>query len=444
MNPLRLRGPDPGGRGQKGTQPTHLQTTGRLNGLRVRLALLLTALNVMGLAGMGTVAMVVDQQQRDGLVRAELERTARTAKALLYYESGALRLDRLFADPASKGPTAVHVYEGTRTDVRLVFAYPSSLPVIAPEVLRGLARPVWQGRGELAATVTSVGRRSRLLAVPFSHAVTGAVSGTIVVAVDLEPVQRAHRRLGWILFTGGAVFTLLAGFGGHLLARRGTQPAVEALGQQERFVADAAHELRTPLTVIRALSEAAIKDPGRQSQALQQVLRSTERLADSVEALLMRARLVAGLRELQRQPFRLDQLAEEVVTETVQPPHTAAVSVSPTVASGDPTLVRIAIRNLVHNAVRHGRTGAEPATITLVVTAGTVVIKDAGPGPGPGPDGRPAQRFRSDAADGTGLGLTIAQWVAELHGGALRLHPAPGGGTAAIMTLPDEPPPDRR
>ncbi|MFF5209243.1 sensor histidine kinase [Streptosporangium sp. NPDC000396] len=439
MNPLRLRGRDSGARGQNRTQPAQLQTAGRLSALRVRLTLLLIALNVVGLVGMGAVAMVVDQQQRDGLVQAELDRTARTAKALLYYESGALRLDRLFADPAAKGPTAVHVYEGTRTSVRLVFAHPSSLPVIAPENLRGLARLVWQGQGELATTITTEGRHARLLAVPFTHAVTGAVSGTVVVSVDLGPVQQAHWRLGWTLFAGGAVFTLLVGLGGHLLARRGTQPAVEAFGQQERFVADAAHELRTPLTVIRALSEGALKDPSQQPQALRQVLRSAERLADSVEALLMRARLVAGLRELQRQPFRLDQLAEEVVAETVQPPHTTTVSVSPTVVSGDPTLVRIAIRNLAHNAVRHGRIGTEPAAITLVVETGKIMIKDAGPGLGD----QPAQRFRSNAADGTGLGLTIAQWVAELHGGELQLYPDPEGGTAAVMTLPD-PPPDGR
>ena len=430
----RRRPPRRGSRVQ--TQPAPLQTATRLGGLRVRITLLLIALNVVGLAGMGAVAMTVDQRQRDGLVAAELDRSARTTKALLYYDSGALQLDRLFADPTAKESTAVYVYEGTRTDVRLVFAYPSSLPVIAPATLRGTAGTVWrEGRG-YGATVPAGGRLARLLVVPFPHAVTGAAAGAIVVAVDLGPVQQAHRLLGWSLFAGGTVFTLLAGMGGYLLARRGTQPAVEALGQQERFVADAAHELRTPLTVIRALSEAALRDPTQQAQALRQVLRSTERLADSVEALLMRARLVAGLRELQRQPFRLDQLAEEVLTETVPPPHTATVQATATVANGDPTLVRIAIRNLVHNAVRHGGLGGGPAAITLLVEPGLVTVRDAGPGL-PDNGGQLAQRFRSNVADGAGLGLTIAQWVAQLHGGTLRLEPVPGGGTAAILTLPD-------
>ncbi|OKI48969.1 hypothetical protein A6A27_36185 [Micromonospora sp. CB01531] len=385
---------------------------------------------------MGAVAMIVDERQRDGLVEAELDRTARATTALLYYDSGVLQLDRLFADPTANGPIAVYVYEGTRTDVRLVFAHPSTLPVIAPETLNRPARQVWYGGRGYDTTIIAGGRRAQLLAVPFTHVVTGAVSGTVVIAVDLGPIQHAHQRLGWSLFAGGMVFTLLAGLGGYLLARRGTQPAVEALGQQERFVADAAHELRTPLTVIRALSEAALTNPAQQPHALRQVLRSTEQLGDSVEALLMRARLVAGLRELHRQPFRLDQLAEEVVAETVHSPHRAQLSATPAVVNGDPTLVRIAIRNLVHNAVRHGRTGSEPARITIVVEPGLVLIEDAGPGLGD----RPARRFQSNAADGTGLGLTIAQWVAELHGGALRLEPRSGRGTTAVLTLPDPSP----
>jgi two-component system OmpR family sensor kinase len=209
--------------------------------------------------------------------------------------------------------------------------------------------------------------------------------------------------------------------------------------------------MRTPLTVIRALSEAALTDPARQPDALRQVLRSTERLTDAVEALLTRARLVAGLRELERQPFRLDQLAEEVVAETVRPPHTARVSAAPTVAYGDPTLVRIAIRNLVHNALQHGRVGDEPATIRLLIGQGILMIEDRGPGLGKDGDKEDgdkegggqvdsAQRFRTGAPEGVGLGLAIAAWVAELHGGTLRLGQGPGGGTVAMLGLPEAAP----
>ncbi len=434
-------------RRRRAAPQVHLQTAARLRSLRNRLTVLLLALNVIGLAGMGTVALVVDAHQRDEVVAAELRRTASTAVALLYYDSGALRLDNLFADPAAQGPTAVYVYEAGRTEVALVFAHPAGLAVMPAPALLVPANRVRQGTGRYEATVADAnGQPVHLLAVPFRHPVTGAVAGAVVVVADPRPGQQAHQRLEWTLVAGGAIFMLLAGVGGHLLARRSTAPAAGALGQQERFVADAAHELRTPLTVIRALSEAALRDPDRQADALRQVLRSTERLTNSVEALLTRARLVAGLRELQRQPFRLDQLAEDVLAETVAPPHTAAVEAVPVVVHGDPALVRIAIRNLVHNAVRHGATGTGAAQVRLVVEPGAVTIEDRGPGlpdwsvqPG-------AARFGTGAADGVGLGLAITAWVAQLHGGALRLEPRPGGGTAARLSLPEPRParPSRR
>jgi two-component system OmpR family sensor kinase len=430
----------------------HLQTAGRLGALRVRLTVLLLVLNVAGLAGMGAVALAVDANQRQELVSAELRRTASTAVALLTYDSGSLRVDNLFTDPTAQGPTAVYVYEAARTDVDLVFAHPAGLSVIAPDVLHQPARSVWHGGHEYTAAVADgQGHLVRILVVPFVHLVTGSVAGAVVVVADPRPGEQAHRRLALTLVVGGLIFMVLAGAGGHLLARRGTRPAAEALGQQERFVADAAHELRTPLTVIRAVSEAALREPAQQRDALRHVLRSTDRLADSVDALLTRARLVAGLRQLERQPFRLDQLAEEVANETVQAPHTVRMSVAPVVSDGDPALVRIAVRNLVQNAVRHGRGPSGIAAITLVVADGVVIIEDSGPGlpdaadpgasGGAGPDsgaGRPvrsADRFQTSSADGMGLGLAIAQWVAELHGGSLRLRRSATGGTSATLAL---------
>jgi two-component system OmpR family sensor kinase len=422
-----------------GQPPAHLQTAARLGALRLRLTVLLLVLNVVGLAGMGAVALVVDGQQRGQVTTADLRRTASTAVALLSYDSGALDLGNLFTDPTAQGPTAVFVYEALRTDVSLVFAHPAGLPVIGPGELLAPARQVWRTGRDVALAVTDTRRdRVQLLAVPFRHSTTGAVAGAVVVVADPGPERQAHRRLALALVAGGGIFMVLAGIGGHLLARRGTRPAVDALGQQERFVADAAHELRTPLTVIRALSEAALDDPAAQPEALRQVLRSTLRLADSVDALLTRARLVAGLRALERQPFRLDQLAEEVVAEVVRPPHTARTSLGAAVTDGDPTLVRIAIQNLVTNAVRHGRLGSEPAQVTLVVGDGVVRVEDRGPGLRDWSVDPRRQRFRTGAVDGVGLGLAIAAWVAELHGGELRLERGPHGGTAAVLTLPGE------
>ncbi|MFC7246518.1 sensor histidine kinase [Catellatospora aurea] len=414
-----------------------LQTAERLAGLRMRLTALLLALNIIGLAGMGAVALVVDERQRAEAVAADLHRTAGTAVALLYYDSGALLLDKLYDNAIAQGSTAVYVYEADRTDVTLVFAHPARLAVIAPPTLLGPARQVRSAGGELSEAVRDERQEVvHLLAVPFRHAETGAIAGTVVAVADPGPGQAAHQRLALALIVGGTAFTVMTCVGGYLLARRGTQPIADALTQQERFVADAAHELRTPLTVIRAVSESALDSPAGQPDALRRVIAATDRLTDAVAALLTRARLVAGLRHLERQRFRLDQLAEEVLADTVQPPHTATAYTRPAVALGDPTLVRIALRNLIHNAVQHGRDGEAPATITLTVAPGSVVIRDAGPGPGADLPTANGERFRPGSPNGTGLGLAIARWVADLHNGSLTLRPAEGGGTEATLTLP--------
>jgi two-component system, OmpR family, sensor kinase len=396
---------------------------------------LLLVLNVAGLAGMGAVALVIDGRQRAQVETAEMQRTASTAVALLSYDSGVLHLDNLFTDPAAQGSTGVFVYEGMRTDVTLVFAHPAGLPVIAPGHLLTPARQVWQTGAVRTLQVPDVDHGSvRLLAVPFRNAVTEAVAGAVVVIGDPRPGQRAHQSLVAWLLVGGAVFTLVAGFGGHLLARRGIRPAADALTQQERFLADAAHELRTPLTVIRAMTEAALTDGngGKRPDSLRQVLTSAERLSAAVDVLLTRARLVAGLRELQRQPFRLDQLAEEVVAELVTPPHTVVLDTTASITDGDPTLIRMALQNLVTNALRHGRIGDEPCALHLTVRPGEVRISDRGPGIA---DSARA-RFTTGSADGIGLGLSIAAWVSTEHGGDLRLETVPTGGAVAVLTLP--------
>ncbi|MBV1850394.1 sensor histidine kinase [Catellatospora tritici] len=416
-----------------------LQTAERLFSLRLRLTGLLLALNLIGLAGMGAVALVVDERQRAEAVTADLHRTAGTAVALLYYDSGVLRLDKLFDNAVAQGSTAVFVYEADRTDLSLVFAHPAHLAVIPPDTLIGPARQVRRTAVDAVATVADERDEVvHLLAVPFRHTDTDAVAGTVIAVADPSPGQTAHRKLALALVVGGTAFTAMTCLGGWMLARRGTQPIADALTQQERFVADAAHELRTPLTVIRAVSESALADPRAQPEALRRVIGATDRLTDSVAALLTRARLVAGLRHLERQRFRLDQLAEEVLAETVQPPHTAVADTAATVASGDPTLVRIALRNLIHNAVQHGRAGDAPAAISLAVHDGVITVRDSGAGMGE--DVEAGQRFRPGATGGTGLGLAIARWVAELHGGTLRLQRSPDGGTEAVLTLPPDPP----
>jgi signal transduction histidine kinase len=181
-------------------------------------------------------------------------------------------------------------------------------------------------------------------------------------------------------------------------------------------------------------AEIAVTDSRSSPNAMRTVLRSAERLTDSVETLLTRARLMAGTQPLRRQRFRLDQLVSEVVSETVQPPHTAQAALEPTVCFGDPEVLRIAVRNLVENAVRHGTSDGRPARLEVTVSPDEIAVRDHGPGLSDPDD--PRERFHS-GGHGTGLGLAIVDWAVQLHKGQLELaNQADGGMLARIRLAP--------
>ncbi|NUR25502.1 MAG: sensor histidine kinase, partial [Catenulispora sp.] len=87
----------------------------------------------------------------------------------------------------------------------------------------------------------------------------------------------------------------------------------------------------------------------------------------------------------------------------------------------DPALLRMAVRNLLDNAVRHGR-GDIPAVVEVTVQDGTVTIHDYGPGVGA-------------SGPREGVGLSLARWVAELHDAELVVADHPNGGTVATLRL---------
>jgi two-component system, OmpR family, sensor histidine kinase TctE len=114
---------------------------------------------------------------------------------------------------------------------------------------------------------------------------------------------------------------------------------------------------------------------------------------------------------------------------------------------GEPDLLREALSNLLHNAIRHGGAGCH---VTLVVRAeadGAVQITVVDNGPGLPPDelARAGERFfrgRGGALPGSGLGLAIVRTVAQRHGGHMRVGAGPeGSGLAVTLTLPAQPAP---
>ncbi|WP_371493689.1 ATP-binding protein [Kitasatospora sp. NBC_00374] len=152
--------------------------------------------------------------------------------------------------------------------------------------------------------------------------------------------------------------------------------------------------------------------------------------------LSLTAKEFAVLEVLELTPLRLDQLVELTVEE-MPDREGIQVSTEPVVVLGDPELLAQAVRNLVENALRHGRArpGAAPRPVEVTVAPTFIAVRDHGPGV-PAADHEKVFARGVTGGSGTGTGLAIVRWVADLHGATAQLTDAPGGGLRAQLLLP--------
>jgi signal transduction histidine kinase len=236
------------------------------------------------------------------------------------------------------------------------------------------------------------------------------------------------------------------------LARAFNQMAAE-LAETDRvrrdLVANVSHELRTPITALKAVLENLVDgvsppDP----ETFRTMLTQVERLGRLVKQLLDLSRLESGAVPLERTEFRVEPLLTHAVRE--QQLHDPAIAVSVSVespdltADGDPERVHQVVANLLENAARHTpRGGTVQVRATRAPGDGvTIEVLDEGPGIAAADEARIFERFyRADSArassdGGAGLGLAIAQWIVDLHGGDIHPEPREPHGCRMVVTLP--------
>ncbi|MDN5765846.1 MAG: DUF4173 domain-containing protein [Humibacillus sp.] len=225
--------------------------------------------------------------------------------------------------------------------------------------------------------------------------------------------------------------------------------------QRRQLVATVSHELRTPLAAQQALLENLVDGVVTPDDAvLRAALGQAERLGSLVGDLLDLSRLDGGQTRLDLAPVSVLGLVERAVAEAVLASRamTHVVSVTPLDLHvvADAARLEQVLANLLDNAARHCPPGS-----TVHVTAAeegpdrwTLEVTDDGPGIPRRHAERIFHRFGSgdDAAGGTGIGLAIASWVCELHGGSISAEPPRPGETGARLraVLPRDPNSDDR
>ena len=223
---------------------------------------------------------------------------------------------------------------------------------------------------------------------------------------------------------------------------------VQALQAQRQFMADASHELRTPVSVVRTTAQVTLardaRSPEEYREMMEIVGEQADRLTHLVDTMFLMSRAEANGLPLVREPVYIDDIVAESARALQMLANDRGVAVTPNgdtevSFTGDNRLLRQMVTNLLDNAVRHAkRGGTVSATVRQTPSHITIRVIDDGPGVPEDARDRIFERFvrlRQDYA-GAGLGLPIARWVAEAHGGHLVLESSGPAGSTFAASLP--------
>lgn len=333
-------------------------------------------------------------------------------------------------------------------------------------------------------------KNSRLRVYTYPIYAEQELVGYLQVAAPLRQVETAQNVLLVILVVGGVAAVLLAAMIGWLSASRALRP-INAITQtalqisraddlsrriavknpndevgrmsiafnetlerlerqfnaQRRFLADVSHELRTPLTAIRGNVELMQRIGVADAESLQDIRSESERMTRLVGDLLVLAQADSGNLPLDRKPLDLDALLLEVCREVQVLAGNVHVSVSEIDQArviGDRDRLKQLVLNLVTNAIKYTPEGGRVTLgLSQVKNWARLTVTDTGVGIPADELPKIFDRFyrvdkaRSRAMGGAGLGLSIAQRIAQMHSG--RIEAASEGinkGTTFALWLP--------
>ena len=217
---------------------------------------------------------------------------------------------------------------------------------------------------------------------------------------------------------------------------------------QQRLLTDVSHELRTPLTVIKGNVELMRRMKEIEPESLASMYEEVGRLTRLVGGLLLLAQAESGELALNLGRVELDALLMEVFQEMrVLAGNRVSIQLKEfdqLEIDGDRDRIKQVLLNLVGNAIQYTPQGGEvQLSLAKVGNQARIIVRDTGPGI-PAEDlphiferfyRAEKSRTRSKSS-GFGLGLSIAQWIVENHGGRIEVKSKEGQGTTFTIWLP--------
>ena len=330
--------------------------------------------------------------------------------------------------------------------------------------LRVITKPIlieseYAGQIEVGTPLTVVDRAQYILLLVLligsvSAALLSILLGNGIVRTALHPIDAVtatalqitladdlSRRIPLEVPAGSEVGKLIQAFNDTL------ERLEKLFTAQSRFLADVSHELRTPLTSIRGNVD-LIRRMGPDSESLDAVQSEVDRMIRLVGDLLLLSRAEAGNLPLAKAPVEIDTLLLEVLQQAIVlaqgKVEISIGNLEQTVVIGDRDRLKQLLLNLVVNALQYTQSGGR-VLLSLRVVDDFVHITISDNGPGIPPEELPhifdrfyrVEKSRSRSAlGGSGLGLSIAQWIAQSHDGRIEVASEPGKGTTFSVWLP--------
>lgn len=379
-------------------------------------------------------------------------------------------------------------------DGRLIASSRSSLSRAERDAIVKIVRRGLNGYATISGGADDEG--IRLLANPVD--VLG-IRHVVVVAHDLHDEAERLESAKRALFLGIPLALLLAAAGGYVMARKslasvttmsakarqiGAETLTErinvenerdelgylattlnellerlqrAFESQRSFMADASHELRTPLAIIQGEADVSLSRAERSAneyrESISIIQTAARKLTRIVESLFLLARTDAGRYPITRTRFYLDELISDAVRGLRSVAATRRVELlcecqPDLMITADEALIHRMVLNLIDNALKFTPPGGR-VNVSATSSGDTYVVRvsDTGIGITQADSERIFERFyrgertrsaRTPAivSTGAGLGLPIARWIAEVHGGRLVLERSDETGTTFMITLP--------
>jgi signal transduction histidine kinase len=377
-----------------------------------------------------------------------------------------------------------NVYIQVWSGAKLVASYPH-LNVDSPVDAAGFrsSLPVYRN-------VNFSGLHVRVLSVPLT--LEGRAIGMVQVAANLDVVDSARSNL-----LSALIFTTVLGIAIAAIASRGTVdqfiapldaitsaadqinraddlsrrvpyegPPDDEVGQlvhafdqtlerlevlftsQQRFIADVSHELRTPLTVIKGNVDLMRRMKEMDAESLDSIDEEANRLTRLVTDLLLLAKAQAGQLPLNKSKVEFDSLLMEVFNEmrvlAGNKVRVKLAEIDQLQVNGDRDRLKQVLINLIANAIKFTPAGGEVfLSLGRSGEHAKLIVRDTGPGI-PAEDlpyiferfYRAEKSRTRSAASGFGLGLSIAHWIVEQHGGKIEVSSREGKGTTFAVWIP--------